>query len=679
MPREGSALNIVRMDDPSATGETKDLFLLIRSGVSYSGRERNCAFLNTGGERFAGISAVSGVDFPDDGRAIALTDWDHDGDLDAWIVNRSGPQVRFLRNNNPLPNRWLSVRLEGRSCNRDAIGARVEVTANGQKWIKSLRAGDAFLSQSGKRLHFGLGAADTVAEVTVRWPNGRIQRHAGLQPNRHYHIVEEEPDARAEPRRPGSVSLQPGPLAASDPPPHRGQFLSTRVLFPRVEYNEMDGTPATPRDMNNRALLINFWASWCAPCRSELREWTAAAPGLRQAGLDVLALSVDGLSMSKQSAPADAKRFLDSISFPFESGVATADLLDKIETLQRYLFDMHIPFAVPTSFLLDEKGQLSAICRGPVEIETLRRHLSTPDDNLEESFARSVPFPGRFAAITTFEWIGLARGFREKFPDEERRYLRFAIDRQTAELTVKQNRGMDTRGTKMKLVSTYGVLAGYLLNDGDVDQAAALHEAAYNVAPQDPRLERLALDIAIARAERSLESTADPVNDHLNLADLLVRRKRFEVAINHYGSALELDPDISRAHSNRAQLLTLAGRIPEAIVHYREVIRLLPDRVRALNDLAWLLATHPDAAVRNGGEAVELALRACELTGRRDPGTLNTLAAAYAEAGRFHEAVETAQAALLLAVGEDEVAGIESRLALYRDAQPFRQAPRPIP
>ena len=134
-------------------------------GISWSGHERNCCYLNTGDGRFANISAASGLDFMDDARACALVDWDHDGDVDLWSVNRTAPQVRMLRNDTPSDHHYLALRLEGRTCNRDAIGARVEVTLKDEQsgnpqMIKTLRAGEGFLSQSSKWLHFGLGKLD---------------------------------------------------------------------------------------------------------------------------------------------------------------------------------------------------------------------------------------------------------------------------------------------------------------------------------------------------------------------------------------------------------------------------------------------------------------------------------------------------------------------------------------
>ena len=75
---------------------------MLNTGRSFSGRERHCVFLNTGDDegeiaRFANVSAVTGLDLPDDGRAVAVVDWDHDGDLDLWISNRNAPRLRLLR------------------------------------------------------------------------------------------------------------------------------------------------------------------------------------------------------------------------------------------------------------------------------------------------------------------------------------------------------------------------------------------------------------------------------------------------------------------------------------------------------------------------------------------------------------------------------------------------------
>ena len=91
------------------------------------------------------------------------------------------------------------------------------------------------------------------------------------------------------------------------------------------------------------------------------------------------------------------------------------------------------------------------------------------------------------------------------------------------------------------------------------------------------------------------------------------------------------------------------SRTAEAIVQWREALRIQPNHLLALNRTAHVLATNPDAAVRNGSEAAALAGRAVQLSGGRDPVFLDTLAAAYAESGRFPEAVQTARQALEIA------------------------------
>jgi hypothetical protein len=95
-----------------------------------------------------------------------------------------------------------------------------------------------------------------------------------------------------------------------------------------------------------------------------------------------------------------------------------------------------------------------------------------------------------------------------------------------------------------------------------------------------------------------------------------------------------------------------------------------------LNNLAWILATHPQAELRNGEEAVRLAERACDATRQKDPRLLGTLAAAYAEAGLFQDAIKTAQNThdLALPAGEREIANAaHERVTLYESAKPYRQ------
>ena len=122
---------------------------------------------------------------------MALSDWDHDGDVDVWLNNRNAPQLRFLENRIPSANDFLALRLAGVTCNRNAIGARVEVALRNPqraRWglQQTVRAGDGFLSQSSKWLNFGLGQASEIDSVVVRWPGGASERFEGVTRNGRY-------------------------------------------------------------------------------------------------------------------------------------------------------------------------------------------------------------------------------------------------------------------------------------------------------------------------------------------------------------------------------------------------------------------------------------------------------------------------------------------------------------
>lgn len=163
---------------------------------------------------------------------------------------------------------------------------------------------------------------------------------------------------------------------------------------------------------------------------------------------------------------------------------------------------------------------------------------------------------------------------------------------------------------------------------------------------------------------------------HANLGEALAAQGKLEQASEHLSRALELDPTYAEAHYQLALILSRQGQAQAAVVHYREAIRLQPTLVGALNNLAWLLATHPDPAFRNGAEAVRLAEWACTLTHQRQAFLLGTLAAAYAEATRFPEAIGAAQKAVELAstAGQKEIAASNAKLLeLYRVGQGYHE------
>jgi tetratricopeptide (TPR) repeat protein len=190
-------------------------------------------------------------------------------------------------------------------------------------------------------------------------------------------------------------------------------------------------------------------------------------------------------------------------------------------------------------------------------------------------------------------------------------------------------------------------------------------------------------DVKQAREHYRSALALDPdfVSARINLANLEASVGDYDAAIRCYQDALRTDPRSAQAHYNLAAtladpLVKLDQKDELVVKHLREGLRWKPDWVEALNNLAWMLATHEKKEIRNGPEAVRLATRACELTGYQNPRVLGTLDAAYAEAGRFAEAIDTARkgSELAVAAGENELAdAARARSRLYQAGKPCHQ------
>lgn len=144
-------------------------------GMSWSGYQKEKLFRNLGNQSFKEVSAEAGVDRDLDGRGVAVADFDNDGRLDLYQANAGQPSL-FYRNRSEAAGHWIELKLAGRESNRDAIGARVTVKAAGGSWIREVNGGNGYASQSSTRLHFGLGKAEKIDSVEIRWPSGRTEK-----------------------------------------------------------------------------------------------------------------------------------------------------------------------------------------------------------------------------------------------------------------------------------------------------------------------------------------------------------------------------------------------------------------------------------------------------------------------------------------------------------------------
>ncbi|MBI3783963.1 MAG: tetratricopeptide repeat protein [Deltaproteobacteria bacterium] len=176
--------------------------------------------------------------------------------------------------------------------------------------------------------------------------------------------------------------------------------------------------------------------------------------------------------------------------------------------------------------------------------------------------------------------------------------------------------------------------------------------------------------------KRALALKPEHVEAHFNMGNVHLAAGNLEAAITSYRTALRYKQDHVGAHQHLGLALARTGSMQEAIAEYRAALALKPNDASVLNELAWFLATHPDGRYRNGTEAVSLARLACEQTDYSNPFYLDTLAAAYAEAGRSDEAADTEQRALKLG-GQDaqHLARMRQRLQLYSGGSRYRDPP----
>jgi tetratricopeptide (TPR) repeat protein len=229
-------------------------------------------------------------------------------------------------------------------------------------------------------------------------------------------------------------------------------------------------------------------------------------------------------------------------------------------------------------------------------------------------------------------------------------------------------------------------LGTVLLQKGKVDEAMVHFQKGMEINPGYVEAynnlgialrQKGRVDEAIAHFQKVLEINPGYAAAHINLGNALLQQGRVDEAVIHYQQALQLKPESVEAHINLGNALLQKGSADEAIVQYQRALQIKPDFLEVLNNLAWLLATSPDGHIRDGAQAVKYAGRACELTHYDVPPLVGTLAAAYAEAGRYDEAIATGQKACALASKSGERELLEKNqklLELYRAHQPYHEA-----
>jgi thiol-disulfide isomerase/thioredoxin len=331
--------------------QNEHMGMIFEEGFSFSGFERDKFFLGDGTASFTDLSAISGVDDPNDGRASVVADFDDDGDLDLFVHNIARARHKLYRNDcvdlSGDAGPFVKLRLKGTRGAPDAVGAVVQLTQAdggshpGRIEAQVLAFGSGFVSQSAPELVFGLADAPG-GRIDVIWPGGVKESFGAVEPGARLLLVEGAGRGEPFPRRP-SVFEDPAPPGLKV---DLGDDLSVLTLLDEqgVEL-QLDLTSS------GGETWLNFWATWCAGCQQELPELAKLA---REPGKRLVMVSVD--------VPEDrskAAKVLQQTDINSDPLFISRQLIEDVIDVDR--------LTLPTTLVIDSRGKLVRIINGRID------------------------------------------------------------------------------------------------------------------------------------------------------------------------------------------------------------------------------------------------------------------------------------------------------------------------
>jgi Flp pilus assembly protein TadD len=557
------------------------IFQLAHQGHSWNGKERNVLFRNLGHGQFADVSAVSGIDFLDDGRSFAVFDFDGDGGADIVLHSRTGPQLRLLKNDAAARNRSLAVRLTGTKSNRDAVGARVEMeTASGCQ-TRSVTCGSGFLAQHSKELIFGLEKQTAALKVSVRWPSGAVTELKNLEAGYRYFITE----GQAMPRRerfspsqsfPGKDPLPP--VAEAIPQAFSAALVDPLPLPPLAALNSLAPMQqgSSLGDTGQRVLL------WLVnPAHATVDNLRPLLEVQHKLPAQLVLLGETSPPSESPTPPADLKQLSNP---PWKAGARFEQF---IQVALSYLFDYRRKPPSPTGMLveLSHAGGEYPQRQGPTaRLIKVYWGGAGSDEILRDarqgvpSGAAALPFPGRsvlcsFARETRA--LGAALAEAGLYAEAEV-YLAQAAQRNAKDADTLYNLALVRR---------------------ELGKAAAARENAEQalaLRPEFPEADNLLGVLLIqtgdfAKAERFFQrATAESpgfAEAWNNLGYVQLQKGDLAAAEKSFNRTLELAPDFPDALNNFGILLARRGNLEKAAQEFAEALRLQPANEQAANNL----------------------------------------------------------------------------------------------
>ncbi|HZW81328.1 MAG TPA: FG-GAP-like repeat-containing protein [Candidatus Deferrimicrobiaceae bacterium] len=577
---------------------------LIREDGTWSGFERNVFYANNRDGTFSDVSGAVGLDFIEDGRAFALADFDQDGRQEIFLKNRNAPQLRVLKNRIENLPPSIIFRLRGTKSNRDAIGAAITVETESVRQTRVLQVGSGFLSQHSKEVFFGLGEARGPARASIRWPSGLVQDLHDLPLNQRIWVEEGYENFRTEPfKAPTSFPNKPGIV-------ERDKFESLRasvetwllvpVAAPDFSLPELLGGVRTLSAFRGKPVLLNFWTAQSSDCLKDLKTLQLLTSREEARDLQILTVNTNNEADPALSTEVRERR----LTLPI---LRAADEVSAIyNILYRYLFDRHRDMGLPTSFLVDPRGNIVKIYQGPVNLEHIGEDFRAIPKTNSERLARALPFPG---VSETFEfgrnYLSLGSVF----------FQRGYVDQAAVSF------GLALRDDPSSAEACYGLGSAYL-SQNKTDEARESFDRATKLQASYPdtlanawnNLGLLATregrtDEAMRCFKEALRSNPDHLIALDNLGNAYRLQKNWDDARRIFSRSLEVNPSDPEANYGLAMVFAQADDSARAYEYLQRALKARPVFPEALNNLGilYLRTQRQDEAVASFEECIRVA------------------------------------------------------------------------
>lgn len=616
---------------------------LIRSDGTWAGYERNNFYANNRDGTFSEVAGTVGLDFIEDSRTFALADFDHDGRLEVFLKNRSGPQLRLLHNEMENLGASIAFRLRGHKSNRDAIGAEIALECGGLRQVKIVQAGAGFLSQHTKDVHFGLGSAHGSARATVRWPSGLVQNFESLPPGNLIVIEEGTAAFHAEPFVSGGANVPHAVderKAAGTPALPVETWLLAPVAAPDFSLRDLAGQVRKLADFRGHPLLLNFWRTSSPQSTQDLALFE-----LRRARWAAKGLHLATINLNPSEESGDVRKLAEEKHYVFPILLATEETAAVYNILYHYLFDRRRNLGIPTSFLIDAEGQIVKVYQGPLKAESVESDFLHIPQSAEARHHQGLPFPGRLYGGEfrrnqfTYALVFMQSGYvdqalsscqlvLEHEPENAEAYYLLGMiylkKKMSAEARANFERTVHTSpsqpSTWPDAWNNLGMLAA---QDGRSDEAIANLKQAIELNPgYTVALENLGNVYrqqhrwaeAQATFKRALATDPNDADVNYGLAMTFAQQGEVQNAEKYFDAALNLRPDYPEALNNLGVLYLNTRRIDQGMKSFETCVRVAPEfdqayinlakvfaqrgeRDRAADILRRLLSRHPDHAL----------------------------------------------------------------------------------